>query len=118
MTHDSVYVNSLPSEEQLKQDFVCVEGYATHISLIRLLRSGLTVAQVQRYIEDNVREHYVMKSKFLALWDKVNTRMYSVHVHVLLHQREGTVLASSCKLLASKNSLLNPVITPCVESEK
>ena len=39
MTHDLAYIDTLPSEEQVKQDFVTGKGNATHISLIRLLRS-------------------------------------------------------------------------------
>ena len=71
MTHDTSYTDSLPSEEQIKQEFVTGKGNGSHISLLRLLRSELTVAQVQRYIEDEVRQHYYfLKSEFLDLWDK------------------------------------------------
>ena len=39
---------------------------------MQLLRSGMTVAQVERFMEDQVREHYLMqKSKYIELWDKV-----------------------------------------------
>lgn len=56
----------------MKRDFVCCKGNGTHISVLRLLRSGLTVAQVERLIADEVQEHYLrMKENFLDLWDKV-----------------------------------------------
>ena len=72
MTHDPLYIKSLPSEQQVKQDFVGGKGNATHMSLIRLLRSGSTVSQLERYIEDTVREHYLrLKSEYQELWDKV-----------------------------------------------
>ena len=68
MTHDISYVDTLPSEEQIKREFVTAKGNGSHISLLRLLRSGLTVAQVQRYVENEVREHYLMlKSKYIEL---------------------------------------------------
>ena len=74
MTHDPNYVNTLPSEEQVKREFVTTKGNGSHICLLRLLRAGLTVAQVERYIEDEVREHYLLlKSKYVDLWDKVFT---------------------------------------------
>ena len=47
------YVESLPSGEQLKRDFVCTKGRGTCMSLIRLLRS-MTVAQVERYTEGQI----------------------------------------------------------------
>ena len=32
----------------------------------------MTVAQVERYVEGQVREHYLtLKSQYLELWDKV-----------------------------------------------
>ena len=72
MTHDARYVDTLPSAEQIKREFVTAKGNGSHISLLRLLRSGLTVAQVERYVEDEVREHYLqMKAKYIDLWDKV-----------------------------------------------
>ena len=72
MTHDPSYISTLPSVQQVKQDFVGGKGNATHVSLIRLLRSGSTVSQLERYIEDCVREHYLrLKSEYLELWDKV-----------------------------------------------
>ena len=74
MTHDTSYVDTLPSEDQVKREFVTAKGNGSHISLLRLLRSGLTVAQVERYIEDEVHEHYLLlKSKYIELWDKVFT---------------------------------------------
>ncbi|CAI8022077.1 hypothetical protein GBAR_LOCUS12992, partial [Geodia barretti] len=73
MTHDTNYVDALPSEEQVKREFVTVKGNGSHISLLRLLRSGLTVAQVERYVEDEVWEHYLLlKAKYIELWDKVD----------------------------------------------
>ena len=72
MTHDTSYVETLPTAEQIKREFVTAKGNGSYASLLRLLRSGLTVAQVQRVIEDEVREHYLMlKSKYIELWDKV-----------------------------------------------
>jgi hypothetical protein len=73
MTHDMKYVETLPSAEQIKREFVTARGNGSHISLLRLLRSGITVAQVQRYVEDEVREHYLqMKAQYIDLWDKVD----------------------------------------------
>ena len=72
MTHDPSYISTLPSVQQVKQDFVTGKGNATHVSLIQLLRSGSTVSQLERYIEDCVRQHYLkLKSEYLELWDKV-----------------------------------------------
>ena len=72
MTHDVSYVDTLPSKKQIKREFVTAKGNGSHISLLRLLRSGLTVAQVERYVEDEVREHYLqMKAEYVELWDKV-----------------------------------------------
>ena len=45
MTHDSTYVATLTFKDQAKKDFVTGKGNGTHISVIRLLRSGLTVSQ-------------------------------------------------------------------------
>ena len=42
---------------------VSVKDNGSHISLLPLLKSGLTVAQVEQYAKDEVWEHY--------LWDKV-----------------------------------------------
>ena len=65
-----------PSAEQVKQEFVTAKGNGSHISLQQLLRSGLTVGQVERYIEDEVWEHYLqMKAKYIELWDKVFTKV-------------------------------------------
>ena len=65
MTHDPAYVDTFPSEKQLKREFVTGKGNATHVSLIRLLRSGMTMSQIECYIEDEIREHYLrLKSSF------------------------------------------------------
>ena len=72
MTHDTSYVETLPTAEQIKREFVAGKGNGSHAFLLRLLRSGMTVSQVQRVIEDDVREHYLMlKSNYVELWDKV-----------------------------------------------
>ena len=72
MTHDHSYVVTVPSEQQVRHEFVSGKGNGSHISLLRLLRSGFTVAQVKRYAEDEVRQHYLhLKSKYIQLWDKV-----------------------------------------------
>ena len=72
MTHDTKYVDTLPSAKQIKGEFIMAKGNGSHISLLCLLRSGMTVAQVQRYIKDEVREHYLqMKANYIDLWDKV-----------------------------------------------
>ena len=79
MTHDTNYVDTLPSEEQ-QREFVTTKGNGSHISLLRLLRSGVTVAQVERYVKDEVWEHYLLlKSKYIELWDKVSlfTQIYT-----------------------------------------
>ena len=82
MTHDSSYVATLPTSDQLKRDFVSGKGNGCHISLLRLLRSGLTVVQVERYVEDEVREHYLqMKGKYVELWDKVRMRGLPNYYH-------------------------------------
>ena len=52
MTHDPRFVSTLPS----MWEFVTGKGNGTHMSLRRLLRSGMTVAQVERYTEEEVRE--------------------------------------------------------------
>lgn len=80
MTHDPSYVDTLPSDQQIKHEFVSSKGNGSHISLLRLLRSGLTVAQVERYIDDEVRQHYLMlKSRYIELWDKVFTTIMKVY---------------------------------------
>ncbi len=72
MTHDPSYVDTLPSAEQVKREFVTGKGNGSYSSLLRLMRSGLTVAQVVRYIETELQEHYLqMKAKYIELWDKV-----------------------------------------------
>ena len=73
MSHDPMYVETLPSGEQLRREFVATKGYGTHIDIVQLLRSGMTLAQVERFMEDQVREHYLMqKSKYIELWDKAS----------------------------------------------
>ena len=73
MTLDSSYVDTLSSGDQVKKEFVCGKGHATHISIIRLLRSGMTVSQLERLLDDEVRERYLrMKSDFIEQWDKVS----------------------------------------------
>jgi phage FluMu protein Com len=72
MTHDVNYVSTLPSHQQVQREFVSGKGNGCHISLLRMLRSGLTVAQVEQYVEDDVRQHYLkLKSNYVELWDKV-----------------------------------------------
>ena len=72
MTHDPRYVDTLPLAEQVMREFVSTKGNGSHVAIIRLLRLGMTVAQVERYVEEEVREHYLsLKSKYIALWDKV-----------------------------------------------
>ena len=88
MTHDPIYVDTLPSELQIKREFVSSKRYATHISLIRLLRSGLTVAQVLRIAGDEIQEEYLrLKSEYLKLWDKVYSRtyIYMLFIYCLLY---------------------------------
>ena len=85
MTHDTTYVDTLPSEEQIKRDFVTSKGNGSHISLLRLLQSGLTVAQVECYTEDEVRQHYLMlKSKYIELWDKVFTKVFFTAIAIIM----------------------------------
>lgn len=68
MTHGTKYVDTLPSAEQIKS----LSGNGSHISLLRLLHSGMTVAQEERYIKVEVWERYIqMKAKYINLWDKV-----------------------------------------------
>ena len=71
MTHDPNYVETLTSADQVKRDFVAGKGNGSHTSVLRLLRSGLTVAQVERLIEEEVWEHYLqLKGAYIELWDK------------------------------------------------
>ena len=87
MTHDPSYVDTLPSDQQIKREFVSSKGNGSHVSLLRLLRSGLTVAQVERYIEDEVRQHYFMlKSGYIELWDKVFIFKYCYSIFCLFIQ--------------------------------
>lgn len=70
MTHDSMWTPSLQQSRSSRS--LSPKGNGSHISLQQLLQSGLTVAQVERYIEDEVWEHYLqMKAKYIELWDKV-----------------------------------------------
>lgn len=55
MTHDPSYMDTLPSDQQIKREFVVSKGNGSHMYLLCLLWSGLTVGQVERYIEDEVR---------------------------------------------------------------
>ena len=65
-------METLLTAEQIKWEYVTAKGNDSHTSLLCLLWSGLTVAQFQWVIEDEVREHYLMlKSKYIELWDKV-----------------------------------------------
>ena len=50
MTHSHSYIATLPSEQQVRCELVSGKGNSSHISLLCLLRSGLPVAQVQRYV--------------------------------------------------------------------
>ena len=67
-----LHVRQHPPYSGVKREFVTAKGNGSHISLLRLLRTGLTVAQVERYLEDEVQKHYLkMKDKYIELWDKV-----------------------------------------------
>lgn len=68
------YVQSLPTGEQLKREFVATKGNGTHISLIRLLRSGMTVAQMERFAQSEIWAEYLRrKAKYVEEWDKVKS---------------------------------------------
>ena len=72
MTHDPKYVETLPFGDQMKCDFVTGKGNGCHISILRLLRYGLNVSQLERYVEEEIRQHYLrLKDEFCQLWDKV-----------------------------------------------
>ena len=73
MTYDEKYEASLPSAVQLERQFITSKGaYATDMSIIRLLRSGSSVAQVERFVEAEIRQHYfALKADYIATWDKV-----------------------------------------------
>ena len=99
MTHDSSYVATLPTSEQIQQEFVNGKGNGSHTSLLRILRCGMTVAQLERYIQDEVREHYLkLKASYIVLWDKVHARtlfkgaLYLTHVRFTTHSIQGRVL--------------------------
>lgn len=51
MTHDPTYIDTLPLSAQLQREFVSTKGNRTHISLIEMMRSGLSVSQVERCVE-------------------------------------------------------------------
>ena len=63
-------METLPSGEQVKREFVATKGNGTHLSLIRMLRSGMTVAQVERYAKGEIME-LMLKAQYIELWDKV-----------------------------------------------
>ena len=67
MTHDPKYVETLTSADQVKWDFVAGKGHASHILVLHLLRSSLTVAQVERLIEEEVWEHYLQLLFYIML---------------------------------------------------
>ena len=69
MTHDPKYVETLPFGDQMKYDFVTGKGNGCHISILRLLRCGLNVSQLERYVEEEIRQHYL--DEFCQLWDNV-----------------------------------------------
>ncbi len=72
LTHDPKYVSTLPMSVQLQQTCISTKGNGTDLSLIRMLRSGLTVAQVERLVQEEVTQHCLhLKSEYIALWDKV-----------------------------------------------
>lgn len=48
------YVDTLPSEEQIKHEFITAKGNGSHISLLCLLQLGLILAQVEWYIQDEL----------------------------------------------------------------
>ncbi len=72
LTHDPKYVRTLPMSVQLQQTCISTKGNGTDLSLIRMLRSGVTVAQVERLVQEEVTQHYLhLKSEYITLWDKV-----------------------------------------------
>lgn len=87
LTHDSRFVETFPTTEEMKRKFISCKGNGSHIFLIRMLRSGLTVAQVLRYIEDEVMEHYLkFKAEYTELWDKVSyINVFYACVLLILH---------------------------------
>ena len=60
MMHDPSYVDTLRSDQQINREFISSKGNRNDTSLLRLLRLGLTVDQVERYIKDEVRQHFFM----------------------------------------------------------
>ena len=67
---------TLPTSQQIQQEFVTGKGNGSYTSLLRILRCGMTVAQLERYIQDEVWEHYLkeLKALYIALWDKVHVQ--------------------------------------------
>ncbi len=54
LTHDPKYVSTLPMSVQLQQTCISTKGNGTDLSLIRMLRSGVTVAQVERLVQEKL----------------------------------------------------------------
>ena len=75
--------DTLPSSEQFQREFVTAKGNGSHVSLLRLLRSGMTVAQVQCYIEGEVQKHYLkLKANYI---DQGTFSSVAIHFsHLLL----------------------------------
>ena len=72
MSYDSAYLETLPTAIQVQCTFVTGKGNASDIGIIRLLRSGMSVAHLERYAEAAIREQYLqLKATYLELWDKV-----------------------------------------------
>ena len=60
ITHYLRYINTLPSDQQIKCDFIFSKGNGSNISLLCFLRLGLMVAQVEWYTGDEVQQHCFM----------------------------------------------------------
>ena len=86
MTHDPSYVDILPTADQVKREFVAGKGNGSHLSLLCLLRSGLTMAQVERYVHEEVCDHYLkLKANYIELWDKVCIEYSVYHICVYMY---------------------------------
>ena len=73
-----------PTISELRAIGIVIKTSPGKLDLL-VYRSGLTVAQVQRYVENEVREHYLMlKSKYIKLWDKV---LLTTVYHVLKYRQ-------------------------------
>ena len=73
-----------PTISELRAIGIVIKTSPGKLDLL-VYRSGLTVAQVQRYVENEVREHYLMlKSKYIELWDKV---LLTTVYHVLKYRQ-------------------------------